>query len=74
MSSAIGPNRYKYFRWTPKTAWYSIAYAIVFPSVVGYIAYATEVSRLDGLDMWIQVEGGRETRPSHWKVSERHNI
>ncbi|KAK7535058.1 NADH:ubiquinone oxidoreductase 6.6kD subunit [Phyllosticta citribraziliensis] len=38
----IGPNRYKYFRWTPRTAWYSIAYAIVVPSVVGYLAYATE--------------------------------
>lgn len=39
----MSANRYKYFRWTARTAWISIAYAIVFPSFIGYIAYSTDV-------------------------------
>lgn len=39
----MSANRYKYFRWTARTAWISIAYAVVFPSLIGYIAYTTDV-------------------------------
>ncbi|OJD34575.1 nadh:ubiquinone oxidoreductase subunit [Diplodia corticola] len=40
----VGPNRYKYFRWTPRTAWISIWVAVAVPSVVGLLAYKTDVS------------------------------
>ncbi|KAK3692373.1 hypothetical protein B0T22DRAFT_475303 [Podospora appendiculata] len=35
-------NRYKYFRWTPKTAWLSLVYIGIVPGIVGYIAYTTD--------------------------------
>ncbi|EKG12293.1 hypothetical protein MPH_10598 [Macrophomina phaseolina MS6] len=38
----LSPNRYKYFRWTPKTAWISFWVAVAVPSVVGIIAYRTD--------------------------------
>jgi len=37
-------NRHKYFRWTPRTAWITVAYVVLIPSVIGYIGYATDVS------------------------------
>lgn len=37
-------NRHKYFRWTPRTAWITFAYVVVVPSIVGYVAYQTDVS------------------------------
>ncbi|KAL1642969.1 hypothetical protein SLS58_005211 [Diplodia intermedia] len=39
----VGPNRYKYFRWTPRTAWISFWVAIAVPSVVGLVAYNTDL-------------------------------
>ena len=39
-------NRYKYFRWTPRTARITFAYMVVVPAIVGYIAYKTDVSAL----------------------------
>jgi hypothetical protein len=36
-------NRYKYFRWTARTARISFMYAIVVPSAFIYMAYTTEV-------------------------------
>ncbi|OCK79695.1 hypothetical protein K432DRAFT_382841 [Lepidopterella palustris CBS 459.81] len=35
-------NRYKFFRWTPRTAWINFAYVVAIPSVVGYLAYTTD--------------------------------
>ncbi|KAK5664234.1 hypothetical protein OQA88_450 [Cercophora sp. LCS_1] len=35
-------NRYKYFRWTPRTAWITFMYVAFVPSVVGVIAYSTD--------------------------------
>ncbi|EEQ28588.1 hypothetical protein McanMca71_005368 [Microsporum canis] len=35
-------NRYKYFRWTPRTAWISFCYMAVVPGIIGYIAYKTD--------------------------------
>lgn len=37
-------NRYKYFRWTPRTAGITFAYMVVVPGILGYIAYKTDVS------------------------------
>jgi len=38
-------NRYKYFRWTKRTALVSFVYVVVVPSTIGYLAYKTDVSR-----------------------------
>lgn len=37
-------NRYKYFRWTKRTAAISFVYVFVVPSIVGYLGYKTDVS------------------------------
>ncbi|RKF55469.1 NADHubiquinone oxidoreductase 6.6kD subunit [Golovinomyces cichoracearum] len=36
-------NRYKYFRWTGRTAKITFAYMVVVPSIIGYIAYTSDV-------------------------------
>jgi hypothetical protein len=41
----MSSNRYKYFRWTPRTARITFAWVVVVPSMVGYAAYKTDVSR-----------------------------
>jgi len=41
-------DRYKHFRWTPRTAWITVAYVCIVPSIMGYFAYTTDVS-LDSL-------------------------
>ncbi|KAK0722855.1 hypothetical protein B0T26DRAFT_704311 [Lasiosphaeria miniovina] len=38
----MNTNRYKYFRWTPRTAWITFMYVAVVPSIVGVIAYSTD--------------------------------
>ncbi|CAN8096612.1 unnamed protein product [Discula destructiva] len=35
-------NRYKYFRWTPRTAWLSFVYMIAVPTALGTVAYRTD--------------------------------
>jgi len=40
----MSANRWKYFRWTPRTAWISIAYMVAVPAVFGYIGFVTDVS------------------------------
>jgi len=42
--SDMNANRYKYFRWTPRTAWITFVYVVAVPSVVGYIGFMTDVS------------------------------
>lgn len=37
-------NRYKYFRWTARTGWLTVAYVVAFPAFIGYMAIATDVS------------------------------
>ncbi|KAI1809967.1 hypothetical protein GGS20DRAFT_569441 [Poronia punctata] len=44
-------NRHKYFRWTPRTAGLTFMYAIVVPSIVGVIAYQTDVSGAPSSEM-----------------------
>ena len=40
----MSANRWKYFRWTPRTAWITFVYVAVVPSIVGYIGWRSEVS------------------------------
>lgn len=39
-------KRHEHFRWTPRTAWLSFAYAIAVPSLFLYMANKTDVSTL----------------------------
>ena len=36
--------RYRYFRWTPRTAGLTFLCAAVIPGIVGYMAFKTDVS------------------------------
>ncbi|KAB5558015.1 hypothetical protein GE09DRAFT_1104419 [Coniochaeta sp. 2T2.1] len=38
----MNTNRYKYFRWTPRTARITFIWVAVVPAIVGYIAYKTD--------------------------------
>ncbi|KAI1469561.1 uncharacterized protein F4812DRAFT_423643 [Daldinia caldariorum] len=40
----MNTNRHKYFRWTPRTARITFMYMVVVPTVLGVIAYKTDVS------------------------------
>jgi len=35
----LSTNRYKYFRWTPRTAWVTFVYVALVPSIIGYIGF-----------------------------------
>ncbi|KAL2164442.1 hypothetical protein VTH06DRAFT_3658 [Thermothelomyces fergusii] len=35
-------NRYKYFRWTKRTARITFVYAVVIPTIIGYLAYKND--------------------------------
>ncbi|CAP68618.1 uncharacterized protein PODANS_7_5900 [Podospora anserina S mat+] len=37
-------NRYKYFRWTPRTGFLTTLYVFVIPGIVGYIGWKWDVS------------------------------
>jgi hypothetical protein len=37
-------NRYKYFRWTRRTAGITFMYVVVVPGIIGYLGYKTDVS------------------------------
>lgn len=37
-------SRVQYFRWTPKNARITFMYVAVIPTIMGYIAYKTDVS------------------------------
>ena len=39
-------HRYRYFRWTPRTAWISFVYMALVPGVLGYIGLKVDVSGL----------------------------
>ena len=39
-------NRYKYFRWTPRTAWITFVYVGLIPGLLGVVAYSTDVSAI----------------------------
>ncbi|KAL1967409.1 hypothetical protein VTN77DRAFT_3194 [Rasamsonia byssochlamydoides] len=35
----LNANRYKYFRWTPRTAWLTFVYAALIPGALGVVAF-----------------------------------
>ncbi|KAL2156185.1 hypothetical protein VTH82DRAFT_930 [Thermothelomyces myriococcoides] len=35
-------NRYKYFRWTKRTARITFVYAVVIPGIIGYLGYQND--------------------------------
>ena len=37
-------NRWKYFRWTPRTTWITLVYAVFVPAAFGYVGFVTDVS------------------------------
>lgn len=39
----MSSNRYKYFRWTPRTAWITFVYVVAVPFALGTVAYSTDV-------------------------------
>ena len=39
----MSTQRHKFFRWTPRTAGITFAYAIAVPFIIGVIAYQTDV-------------------------------
>ncbi|KAF3770086.1 NADH:ubiquinone oxidoreductase 6.6kD subunit [Cryphonectria parasitica EP155] len=40
--NSINSNRYKYFRWTPRTALITFNYIVAVPLILGVAAYSTE--------------------------------
>jgi hypothetical protein len=39
----MNKNRYKYFKWTPKTARITVLFTLIIPASFFYLGYATEV-------------------------------
>lgn len=44
MVTDMSANRWKYFRWTPRTAWITFVYVVAVPSVLYYVGFVSEVS------------------------------
>ncbi|KAL8664239.1 MAG: hypothetical protein Q9202_003189 [Teloschistes flavicans] len=40
----MAKNRYKYFRWTPRTGWLTFAYVAVVPAMFAYLGMWSDVS------------------------------
>lgn len=40
-------KRHEYFRWTPRTAWLSLAYMAIIPGISLYAAYKIDVSLVE---------------------------
>ena len=64
----MSANRWKYFRWTPRTAWITFVYVVVVPSALGYVGFMTDVSGL-----WdVRAEyGGLGNEAGQERVEER---
>lgn len=48
-TTELAVDRYKHFRWTPRTAWLTFAYVVIGPTIMGYFAYTTDVSQISCL-------------------------
>ncbi|KAL1978620.1 hypothetical protein VTN31DRAFT_1479 [Thermomyces dupontii] len=35
----LNATRYKYFRWTPRTAWITLVYGAIVPTLIGIVGY-----------------------------------
>ena len=65
-------NRYKYFRWTPRTAWISFVYMTVIPSALLYAGWRVEVR--DFSFLYLAIRGSAWVfagEMSCWSVVER---
>lgn len=62
----MSANRWKYFRWTPRTAWLSFVYMVAVPAAIGYVGWVSDVS-LSGF-------GGREVGRAKRKVLMRFGL
>ncbi|KAF1811507.1 hypothetical protein P152DRAFT_459449 [Eremomyces bilateralis CBS 781.70] len=40
--ASMSVNRYKYFRWTPRTFGLTLLYVAIIPFGIGYVAYKTD--------------------------------
>ncbi|KAL2054685.1 hypothetical protein ABVK25_004989 [Lepraria finkii] len=38
----MSANRWKYFRWTPRTALITFMYVVAVPSAIGYLGFVTD--------------------------------
>ena len=75
IAADMNANRYKYFRWTPRTAWITFVYVAVVPSVLGYVGYVTEVSGLLSLTTPLcptSCFGGAGR--SHWEEEKKEGV
>jgi hypothetical protein len=48
----LNTHRFRYFRWTPRSAKVTFLYAVAFPMFIGSIAYMTEVRNLLRTGFW----------------------
>ncbi|KAG7005311.1 hypothetical protein G7Y79_00020g048390 [Physcia stellaris] len=39
----MSANRWKYFRWTPRTAWISTVYVVIVPAAFAYVGFVTDM-------------------------------
>lgn len=56
-------NRYKYFRWTARTGWLTVAYVVAFPAFIGYLGIVTDVSETFLVWIYMNREIGSEEMP-----------
>ncbi|PSS03866.1 hypothetical protein BD289DRAFT_478345 [Coniella lustricola] len=40
--ATLSTNRFRYFRWTPRTAWINFAFIVLVPSMLGVLAYSKD--------------------------------
>ncbi|KAJ9193854.1 hypothetical protein DTO166G4_115 [Paecilomyces variotii] len=38
----LNQTRFRYFRWTPRTAWLTLVYVGIIPAALTYVAYKTD--------------------------------
>lgn len=55
-------NRYRYFRWTPRTALITFNYVVVVPAILMAVAYSTEVRLATGTK-------ARPRKPRPWRLT-----
>lgn len=66
-------NRHKHFRWTGRTAWITFTYVVVVPTIVGIMAYKTDVSREKTISPTPSFPFFRETRATVLCMASMYN-
>lgn len=64
-------ERYRHFKWTPRTAWLSILFAVAIPSSLYYVANKTDVSRLYFVSYLPTLEAGRQELEIAWREVDK---